>query len=127
MTVERVAEFCHETNRRWCEMNGDFTYSSWYSTPQEIKDSVIHGVRFMICNPDATSEQSHNNWMKKKVEDGWVYGKNKNIILKKHPCMVPYEKLSAFEKMKDNLFKRTVQSFYEAYEDDLKLYCNKTA
>jgi hypothetical protein len=122
MTVERVAEICHDLNRKWCEMNGDFSQLVWIMAPKWQKDSAIAGVKFIINNPDATNEESHNSWYNQKVIDGWVYGEVKDPEKKTHPCMVPYDDLPQFQKMKDQLFRQTVKSFFEVYKDELSLY-----
>ena len=53
-------------------------------------------------------EQSHENWLKEKYEEGWVYGEKKNTDLSvgclTHPCMVPFSMLPKEQQMKDYLF-----------------------
>ena len=40
----------------------------------------------------------HEVWAKKRMEQGWVYGPERNDDEKKHPCLIPYEQLSEVEK-----------------------------
>ena len=35
------------------------------------------------------------------MKDGWTYGKERNDVNKKHPCLVPYDELSEEEKEYD--------------------------
>jgi hypothetical protein len=43
-------------------------------------------------------------WCAQKENDGWVYGPQKDAVAKTHPCLVPYEQLSADQRKKDRLF-----------------------
>jgi class 3 adenylate cyclase/tetratricopeptide (TPR) repeat protein len=47
------------------------------------------------------AEITHNNWLKQRLADGWVHGKQRNDLLKEHPCIVPYEDLPESEKEYD--------------------------
>lgn len=64
-----------------------------------------NGVRFIVENPDADLSASHDNWLKQKVAEGWVYGEVKDPEAKTHPCCVPYEELPESQKFKDLLFR----------------------
>lgn len=64
-------------------------------------ESQKDGTRFMLENPDITPEENHNNWMKKKKEQGWVYGEVKDFEKKTHPDLVLFEELPEVEKNKD--------------------------
>lgn len=107
---EQVAKVCHEVNKAYCESIGDDTQPSWKSAPEWQKESAINGVEFHMKN-DVTPEQSHENWMKDKKEDGWVYGEVKNPEKKEHHCMVDYNELPKEQRTKDYLFKAVVDSF----------------
>ena len=85
-----IAEVCHEANRAICESFNDLSQLSWDNAPQWQKESATAGVKFRLENPKSTPEQLHQNWMKQKLEDGWVYGIVKNEKLKTHPCLVDY-------------------------------------
>ncbi len=47
------------------------------------------------------SKNVHEVWAATRISQGWTYGKERNDAEKKHPCLVPYEKLSEEEKEYD--------------------------
>lgn len=121
MKVKDVARICHETNRAYCESLGDFSQSPWDLTPETIQQSAIDGVRYHLSNEGTTPEGSHENWLKFKEAEGWVYGEEKNLELKTHPCMVPYNELPTEQRVKDYLFRGVVdslRSFVERFENE---------
>jgi hypothetical protein len=107
--IDRAAKLCHEVNRAYCNSIGDNSQPSWEDAPQWQKDSAISGVKFHLEN-ETTPEQSHENWLKDKEADGWVYGPVKDPEKKEHPCMVPYHKLPVEQRTKDYLFKAIVDT-----------------
>lgn len=72
--------------------------------------SAMQGVRHILAHPETTPEQSHENWLLQKMEEGWVYGPAKNPETKQHPCMVAYALLPLEQRVKDYLFGAAVRS-----------------
>jgi hypothetical protein len=110
LTYEQIAEVCHENNRAYCHALGDYSLAPWSLTPANIKQSAVDGVTFHLANPDSSPEQSHNNWLKFKVADGWKYAPVKDADKKEHPCMVPYGQLPLEQRVKDFLFAAVVDT-----------------
>lgn len=110
MTVEQVAQVCHEANRAYCAVNGDLTQPTWEDAPEWQRSSAIVGVQFNIENPEAPASASHDSWLKQKTEEGWKYGEVKNPETKEHPCFVSYDQLPLEQLLKDHLFKGVVAS-----------------
>jgi hypothetical protein len=108
MNLIYIAMVCHEANRAYCAALGDHTQKDWHSAPQWQRDSAIDGVSHAIKHPEATPEDSHNNWLAGKIADGWTYGKVKDQELKTHPCLVPYGQLPEDQRRKDKLFLAVV-------------------
>jgi hypothetical protein len=109
--IEAIAKVCHEANRAYCETQGDNSQPDWEICPDWQRKSAIDGVIFHLNNPDANAADSHNNWMRQKQADGWMYGPIKDADKKEHPCMMPYESLPVFQQTKDFLFKNIVHAF----------------
>lgn len=64
-------------------------------------DSLLNGIKYADDHPGMPPEQNHDNWMKTKAAQGWVYGPVKDFEKKTHPDMVPFGQLPDIEKRKD--------------------------
>ena len=40
----------------------------------------------------------HDNWAMGRINEGWIYGPERNDELKQHPCLVDYDDLPESEK-----------------------------
>jgi hypothetical protein len=47
------------------------------------------------------ARNTHENWARQRLEDGWRYGPERNDERKEHPNLVPYEELSEADKEYD--------------------------
>lgn len=108
--IEAIAFVAHEANRAWCAANGDASQPAWADAPDWQKDSARAGVRFHLANPDAEASASHDEWLRHKIADGWVYGPVKAPDQKQHPCMVPFDQLPPVQQAKDRLFRATIHA-----------------
>lgn len=106
--VESIAKLCHETNRIYCASVGDYSQLDWDNAPDWQRESAIKGVEYHLDNRDSKPSDSHESWMKEKLDNGWVYGEVKDPVTKTHPCIVPFDKLPEEQQMKDILFLGTV-------------------
>jgi len=102
--ILKIAEVCHEANRAYCRVLGDDSQLPWAEAPDWQKDSALEGVLFHLEHPTAIDSASHDNWMRMKEKEGWVYGVVKDAAAKTHPCMVPFEQLPPEQQIKDSLF-----------------------
>lgn len=99
-----AARIAHEVNRLVCLENHDSSQPSWDEAPDWQRDSAMAGVQAVFADPSTTPKQSHENWRRHKVFDGWQWGEVKDVEKKLHPCMVPYEELPLEQKAKDAFF-----------------------
>lgn len=113
LSIESIAKICHEANRAYCEETDDFSQTAWEEAPDWQKNSAINGVEYHLKN-EVTPEQSHENWRKEKLADGWVYGEVKDAEAREHPCMVPFAELPEGQQVKDHLFSAIVSTFKKA-------------
>ena len=114
--IETIARACHEANRVWCESHGDMSQAPWEQAPEWQKESAYEGVKGALSGN--TPEQSHENWTRHKLKEGWTLGPVKDPDKKEHPCLVRYEDLPSEQKAKDKIFVGTVRLFAEAFGTD---------
>ena len=87
ITIEQAAEICHEVNKAYCKVLGDFSQPSWQVAPDWQKSSAIAGIKFHLENPDAKPSHSHESWLEEKSMGGWKYGPKKDPQKREHPCI----------------------------------------
>lgn len=119
MKIVDLAEICYELNRAYCTAIADTTpRAPWAEAPKELQDSVIEGIKTHLAAPDLTPEQSHEAWMKYKLEQGWKQGSPIDYEKKEHPNLVPWDQLRGEECVKDHIFKATVAAMAKHLEPE---------
>lgn len=117
MKLEDIARTAHETNREYCASLGDMTVPPWEFAPNDMREGVIDGVLFHLAG-ERSPASSHENWMRAKFAQGWVYGPVKDYNAKTHPCLVPYEKLPQEQRAKDYIFRAVVKQLGPLLEQE---------
>lgn len=111
MNVEEIARVCHEANRALQIIQNDPSIpvsDEWDVLDEHYISSAIDGVQGVLNGN--TPEQSHEQWMRFKLADGWVPGPTKDADSKEHPLLVPYADLPESAKVKDALFVGVVRA-----------------
>lgn len=80
---------------------GSFTDKVNGYTPQPIDFTGIQLPDELEGLMENLSRNVHEVWAQERLKEGWTYGTQRNDIIKKHPCLVPYEMLSESEKEYD--------------------------
>lgn len=116
MKAQIIAAVAHSINAAYCRAIGDDSQTTWDEAQEWQQQSAINGVNMHLANPDATPEDSHASWLAQKIEEGWVYGEEKDAEAKTHPCVLPYDELPESQKAKDYIFRETVHSVSAALD-----------
>lgn len=114
--IVRIARVCHEVNRAYCMALGDHSQVSWDEAPEWQRQSTSNGVLFFINHPAAPNvpvTEFHNNWLAEKEAAGWMYGPEKDVVKKQHPCFLPFAQLPLPQQAKDYIFCAIVRELYE--------------
>lgn len=69
--------------------------------PKPIDTSGIELSEELLALSERLAENVHEVWAKSRMDQGWTYGPERNDVEKKHPCLLPYEKLSEIERNYD--------------------------
>lgn len=105
-----IAMTCYEVNRGYCRaLDENDPTVPWAEASKETIESTVAGVEAHLQETGLTPEQSHGLWLQDKIDDGWKYGKKKDVEKKTHPCLVPYDQLPKDQRVKDHLFAATVR------------------
>lgn len=109
LTVEEIARVAHEVNRALCQAYGDGSQPAWDDAPDWQRRSAYDGVRAHLAR-DMTPAESHEEWMRHKIADGWTHGTEKDAMAKRHPCLLPYDALPVEQRAKDHIFRAVVRA-----------------
>src|SRR5439155_16984621 len=102
MEIDAISRICHEANRAYCVVVGDPELPGWDDLETSYRESTRAGVRNALAGH--TPEESHESWMKERIEAGWRLGPSLNRAAKVHPNLIPYDQLPEVQKGKDQLF-----------------------
>lgn len=103
-----IAEVCHEANRVVQRHLGEPVNPPWAEADDGLRRSAADGVENALAG--ASPRESHENWLRFKEADGWVFGEVKDFEAKTHPCFVAYDDLPPEQRVKDALFVSTVRA-----------------
>ena len=108
-TLMDVASVIHEAVRRVQTLVGEEVSPPWDEAPEWMKDSTLEGVRGVIAGNSA--EQSHEQWMKTRLEAGWTYGEVKSLEHQTSPNLIPYADLPPAQRVKDDVVLVLTKAF----------------
>ncbi|MCP2033521.1 ryanodine receptor 2 [Planomicrobium sp. HSC-17F08] len=72
---------------------------SYKPSPIDTKDISLSEELKQLT--ETLAESTHDVWAQRRIDEGWVYGKERNDVLKTHPGLLPYNELVESEKEYD--------------------------
>jgi hypothetical protein len=105
--IDTIARSVHETMRAYQKALAEPIAPPWDESGW-MQQSSREAVEFALGNP--TPGAQHEEWVRSKQRDGWVYGPVKDEGAKTHPSLRPFEELSKSERTKDALLIAVVQA-----------------
>ena len=73
--------------------------TNYLPQPMDTSDVVLSDQLNDLV--EQMAKNVHEVWAKSRMEQGWIYGAERNDALKHHPCLVAYEDLPEVEKAYD--------------------------
>jgi ryanodine receptor 2 len=70
-------------------------------SPKPVDTTGISLSTDIVDLGERIAENVHDVWAESRIREGWSYGKQRDDVTKKHPCLVPYSELSDSEKEYD--------------------------
>lgn len=103
---ERRAWFVYEAARLENKAAGrPINPEKWSKRDLKFRNNMVRAVAKQCGKDRITSPQKlHDAWVEAYEKMGWKYGPVRNVKLKTHPDMVPFEKLGRKEQEKDWVF-----------------------
>lgn len=72
---------------------------SYRPTPRDT--SSVKLPREISELTELLAKNTHDNWSKQRIAEGWRHGPKRDDAKKEHPSLIPYEQLSESEKQYD--------------------------
>jgi ryanodine receptor 2 len=69
--------------------------------PKPIDTSKVELTPEILALTEQLAEHAHDVWARKRMAEGWTFGKERNDARKEHPCLIPYEDLPDSERAYD--------------------------
>ena len=99
MPPEDIARIVHDAQRDLQEWLKDpYPSQVWDSLPEKERVGTNRVVR--LVQQGFPPEYVHQIWVDDLAEKGWSHGTIKDPGHKRHPCMVPWNKLPFWEQQK---------------------------
>lgn len=119
--LHKICEDTHEVIRTYSRTHNEYTALPWKQVDLNDKLSLLKDVIEVMNNPEKTPREAHETWMNNKLADGWVFGREKSVKGKTHPCLVPYDELPEYQRFKDDLFLQCIRNGLSIWEIMLKV------
>ena len=66
--------------------------------PKPVDTSDVVLSEDLLALSELIAKNVHEVWATSRINEGWVYGENRDNEKKTTPCLVPYEELPEIEK-----------------------------
>lgn len=71
--------------------------------PKPIDTSHVKLTPQILELREVLARNAHEIWSRRRYQDGWRFGPQRDDTRKEHPCLIPYEELPESEKEYDRL------------------------
>jgi len=71
--------------------------------PMPIDTSKVKLPDELLKLTELLAENSHDNWARQRIAEGWTHGPKRDDTLKQHPDLIPYKDLLESEQEYDRI------------------------
>ena len=106
-THMQTAELVNIVRNKLREFDGEQPSSPWSEKTDEQKLASAETIRHYAEDGGyglMSAEEIHNEWIKKKQAEGWIYGPEFNFEAKTDPSMTVHWDLPYNEAIRDDLY-----------------------
>lgn len=83
---------------------------AWDDLEDNDRELFIQMIREFAAHPEWTPEQQHQTWVDIRLREDWQYGATVDYRRRRHPLLVPFDRLSREEQMRRRLIVGVVTS-----------------
>lgn len=110
MDIEQIARTCHSVHAAYMLQFNRSTIA-WEFADGAHRETVRDSVTKIIHGEIRSAEEAHDNFVERKLADGWTYAETYSTELKTSPRLRLFGLLSAQEQAVDHIFFAVVKSF----------------
>ncbi len=111
--VTFTARLIHAALSETCLATGEPPYKPFDEADEKDREASVKGAELALSG--GTARQSHETWMKGKLDDGWTLGPTDKPN-KVHDCLVPYDDLPPRQRVKDEVPERCAAMARRVFE-----------
>ena len=117
LPLQHCAAVCYEANRMLSGQFGEEVPPPWADADEYIKSSMVDGVKAIRDGEVGSPEESHTQWFKTRLDDGWTYAEEKDSFKKTSPYLIPFSQLPEHQKIKSRMFFNIVTQFFASHPE----------
>jgi hypothetical protein len=107
--VADIARIAYEATRQLALVFNE-TRTAWDELSDDLRQLIIQRAREHLEHPERTAQSTHEAWVDRRLLEGWHYAADLDLKEKRHPHLVPFNKLPPRERARQTLFVSTVAS-----------------
>lgn len=108
MVIYKIAQECHKMHNLICKSQGEPT-REWSDLPKAHIDTITSSIQLIQEGKVNDPKDSHNNFMRKKLDDGWTWGEKWCDVNKTNPRLCLFENMTPINLLKEEVFIATVK------------------
>lgn len=112
--AEKIAQVAYAAIQEWCVVTKQEFNVPWAHLSPDYQNHIkVVVARAFTAMEVPTAKELHARCLAEGINAGWTHGDHVDRKKKTHPDILPWEKLSFDQRMKDFLFSNILRAFIE--------------